>query len=273
MRQPREKHFIEDQGVLAFLVPPGCAVGLKYWEQRWRRVNLRGRLVVVPPNKWIRRETERHLPDRSSQILEAGCGNAGVVRYLAALGYDVWGVDNERSTVRRVNDAFPQSQVVFGDVRDTGFGQEVFDGYWSLGVIEHFPDGFSEVCVEAFRILRPGGVAFIQFPAMSLLRRLKVRGGRYVSKPTLDADDRSRFLQYALNRKEVARVFTEQGFQFVSSRGVDGCRGWLEDVPFLRGVMRKIYAGKVGWCVRALEFCLAPLMGHCALLIFRKPGT
>jgi hypothetical protein len=46
-------------------------------------------------------------------------------------------------------------------------------GYLSFGVVEHFREGPFVVLTEAFRVLRPGGVAIITTPAPGYARRLK----------------------------------------------------------------------------------------------------
>ena len=39
-------------------------------------------------------------------------------------------------------------------------------GYLSFGVIEHFIEGPHEALAEAFRVLRPGGIAIITTPGV-----------------------------------------------------------------------------------------------------------
>ena len=51
--------------------------------------------------------------------------------------------------------------------------QESVDAYWSLGVIEHFFNGYKEIAEEANRILKNKGFIFLTFPSMNILRKQK----------------------------------------------------------------------------------------------------
>jgi len=55
----------------------------------------------------------------------------------------------------------------FSDVRKLNFPDHYFDGYWSLGVIEHFYKGYDEIIHKIYRVLHPGGFLFLTVPEMS----------------------------------------------------------------------------------------------------------
>lgn len=42
------------------------------------------------------------------------------------------------------------------DVRKLQFADGFFDGYWSLGVIEYFWEGYNEIVNEVKRVIKPG---------------------------------------------------------------------------------------------------------------------
>jgi len=40
------------------------------------------------------------------------------------------------------------------------FPNNFFDGYWTLGVIEHFWEGYNQIIEEAKRVIKPGDIYF-----------------------------------------------------------------------------------------------------------------
>ncbi|MGR3318584.1 MAG: class I SAM-dependent methyltransferase, partial [Candidatus Anammoxibacter sp.] len=100
---------------------------------------------------------------------------------LHKAGFDAYGVDIAQDTVRTIRKRRPEIKIEIADVRKLPFSDEYFDGYWSLGVIGHFYDGYDKVFHEMRRIIRGGGYLFLSFPHMSFLRNCKVRRNKYLS--------------------------------------------------------------------------------------------
>lgn len=110
---------------------------------------------------------------RDGRIVEAGCGLARYVRYLADRGYAVEGVEANPDAVRAVRALAPDLEVIEGDIMALPYADGALAGMISLGVIEHFRDGMAPPLAEALRVLRPGGVLVISVPSLSLVRRIK----------------------------------------------------------------------------------------------------
>jgi SAM-dependent methyltransferase len=115
---------------------------------------------------WIMKHTPRY-----GKVLEAGCGLGRYVLYLSLLSIDIEGLDFHEPTVGKVHQwaverALP-SKFRVGDVTCLPYGTESLSGYLSFGVIEHFAEGPAAVLAEAYRVLRPGGVAVISTPSLS----------------------------------------------------------------------------------------------------------
>jgi SAM-dependent methyltransferase len=123
-----------------------------------------------------------HLPTRGS-VLEAGCGLGQVVLALRYWGYEAYGLDNAGDTIQYLRSKFPHTPFYHGDIRNLPFRDGVFDGYISLGVIEHSTDGQDQVLAEAHRVLRPHGTIFLSVPAFNAYRRLRARFGLYNDSP------------------------------------------------------------------------------------------
>lgn len=102
------------------------------------------------------------------------------VYWLAKSGYDSYGVDYARKTVDLIHRFMPKLKATCHDVRYINFNDNFFDGYWSLGVIEYFYEGYEEIVKEAKRVIKRDGFLFLSFLSMSILRRFKARLGLYV---------------------------------------------------------------------------------------------
>lgn len=185
----------------------------QFWDQHWQaegkppQRNQHEDVVVV---------TRAHLPP-GSRVLEGGCGRGDKVKALADAGFEAVGVDFAEQSVRHARHDFPGLDIRFGDVRALDFAAGTFDGYWSLGVIEHFWDGYGEILSEAARILRPAGALFLTAPWLSPYRRRRVRAGGY---PRMDfSSEPASFYQFALCRQEIGAALARYGFELLRWRG------------------------------------------------------
>ena len=59
----------------------------------------------------------------------------------------------KKMELKKIKLHWPQLDVSYGDVRALEFEDDSFDGYWSLGVIEHFPDGYEDIGQEMTRVI------------------------------------------------------------------------------------------------------------------------
>ena len=172
---------------------------------------------------WILKFTPRH-----GKVLEAGCGLGRWVLLLSRLGIDIEGLDFAKPTIDYLNKwkatrDFDATFVV-GDVTELPHENNSLSGYLSFGVIEHFQEGPQKALEEAFRVLRPGGVAIITTPSISwytpikhgkkkLKRIIKRLMGRNVP-PT-------EFFQYEYRPKKLASLVNESGLRVTQYIGCD----------------------------------------------------
>jgi len=244
-----------------------------FWESHWDKYDLEQMIKSALLNRMVLVPSRRYL-HKGARILEGGCGLGQNVWSLHKNGYDVYGVDYAASTVKKVNNAIPELKVSCGDVRSLRFDNNFFDGYWSLGVIEHFYEGYDTILNEAKRVLKPGGFLFLTFPCMSKFRAKKAAQGKYLlwDEPQ---ELPGNFYQFALSAENVESTFRSKGFKLVKRKYTSGLKGFKDEIGHhqLKKLLQQIYDSKsfpgmvLAW---VLDKILSKFAGHTRLLIFKN---
>src|SRR3989339_1143819 len=220
------------------LVSVDNEVNANYWDEHWNSGDFEAKLKHSR-NVFITDNTRKFLKP-GSRILEGGCGRGDKVFALQSCGFDAYGIDNAQDTVQKINRFVPELKVTLGDVRKLDFKDNFFDGYWSLGVIEHFYIGYSDITQEMWRVLRPDGYLFLTVPSMSPLRKLKAKFGLYPEfKHSQELENN--FYQFMLPPLQIIRSFEEVGFVLLSVCPLDGVKGMKDEILFFRPLFRWIY--------------------------------
>ena len=104
-------------------------------------------------------------PMAGTAILDLGSGVGWAARLALerGRGKTVVGLDFSRRALTLARRQTPDAGWVQGDGTTLPFRDRAFDRLFSFGSIEHFPDPRLG-CAEAFRVLRPGGMAVIVVP-------------------------------------------------------------------------------------------------------------
>jgi SAM-dependent methyltransferase len=240
-----------------------------FWDAQWAQILERDFVRSLPRRgSLVTRVTLKFLPIGSS-ILEGGCGTGFNSRHLREIGYQVTALDFANNTIAWLVKNLPEINPILGDVRALPFDDDFFDGYWSLGVIEHFYDGYDDVLKEISRVLRPGGYLFLTFPYLSPMRKLFIRCGFY---QRWLGDKKDNFYQYALNHHDVCQRFIESGFKLESVKPLLGLSG-VEDLwPTLEKLTEKLRSGGLIYKIigAILNKTIEPLASHMVLLVLRK---
>ena len=245
-----------------------------FWDEHWDTENFRKSIESGRDNRFILKTLKKYI-DKKGRILEGGCGRGQAVYCMQSHGYESVGVDFAKKTVEKTKEVLPQLDVRVGDVRNLQFPGKHFTGYWSLGVIEHFWDGYQDTIMEMRRVLTAGGYVFLTFPCMSPLRKLKAKLGLYRDVGELNGSQREGFYQFALDAQAVIKDFAEIGFKFLERRPIDGIKGFKDEVSLFKQVLQRLfdYKGKSFW-IRGLGYVLDKLLaafaGHMTFLVFRN---
>jgi SAM-dependent methyltransferase len=243
----------------------------EFWDLHWQAEDFAETIRSL--NRFVIRWTRRHLPP-GSRVLEGGCGRGQNVYSLQQAGYEAYGVDFAIRTVALVRQHAPELRLAAGDVRHLPFADGFFDGYWSLGVIEHFYEGYGPIMGEMARVLRRGGRLFLTFPHMSPLRKVKARLGMYPPLPPAGFEvSANGFYQFALDAQRVSDDFTKAGFQVMERTGCAGLKGFKDEAGPLKPPLQRLYDNP-GVVAGATKLLAEPLLrrwcGHSVLLILRK---
>lgn len=159
---------------------------------------------------------DKFMSGKKWKILEAGCGLGGWVHFLKERGHDVIGLEYEQSVVDRVKQYDPDFPIVKGDITDLQYPDNTFGAYVSLGVVEHFEEGPHRPLLEARRVLKPGGLAFVTVPYLSLFRRLFAHPLRsFYFKIRSLRGKKKYYWEYRYTRKELRKFLEQTGFEII----------------------------------------------------------
>jgi len=240
----------------------------EFWDRRWEA---EGKPPAVSPQDDVVTITAKYLQP-GSRILEGGCGRANKVKAMADAGFKPIGIDFAEDSVKRARLDYPGLDIRQGDVRSLDFPDCFFDGYWSIGVIEHFWTGYDSILAEAARVLKPKGFLFLTAPWLSPYRKYKTRIGGYTSLDFSDEPDS--FYQFALGREEVCAQLARHGFELLRWCGLASEISMKEDmtafkpqVDWLLGsrgsIVKRVFR-------RAIASAVNPYCGHSFLAIAKR---
>ncbi len=252
-----------ERGRLAYFSEPADEA---YWHGRWQARLTREHYSRAMEGQldYLEHVFERWLPP-DEPILEAGCGRGQIVLAMRQRGWLIEGVDYSEDTIHALHQLFPDLPVRLGDVTCLDVPDGYYGGYVSIGVVEHRRDGPEPFLCEAFRVLRPGGIAVITVPYMNPIRRCKARIGCYRTSA------RGRpFYQYAFPAEEICRYLTGAGFEVVAQQPYGGYKGVIDELPPVRLVLGPLK--KLPWVGPPLNRWLAHCrFGHMLAVVCRKP--
>ena len=242
----------------------------EYWDESWSEYTEESLAKIYKNDSYVSRITKKYLP-KGSVIVEGGCGRGNHVHALFQNGYKSIGLDFAPKTIELLKKTAPNLDIRLDDVRNTKLHQNSVDGYWSLGVIEHFYNGFDLIADDIARILRKDGYVFLTFPAMNSLRSLKAKMNIY---PEYRQEYEENFYQFALDPKVVIEEFKMRGFELISFKRSNGFKGLKDESPrWLKYLLQKIYDSN-NIISKALGFFLDKLIsnlcGHIAIMVFKK---
>ena len=166
----------------------------QHWDEYWQRsaqaskriysmiASLYRRVFIRPR---LHRVLLRHFAP-GSRLIHAGCGGGQVDQGLHER-LKIWALDISPDALQLYRQNNPAAKhLQHGDILALPYADGQFDGYYSLGVIEHFTaTAIAQILAEARRVLRPGGRLVLFWPharatsvlVLGLAHRLLARSG------------------------------------------------------------------------------------------------
>lgn len=169
----------------------------------------------------------KYVP-RFGKVLEGGCGTGRYIFYLRRLGIDIEGIDfSDRviENLEKVKNSIDPNAVFFkGDITRLPYQDNSLSGYISLGVLEHFIEGPQKPIQEAYRVLRPGGIAIITTPNVSYMvmyRKAILELKKIIKKAFFLKTGIEPFFQHEYTPGKLKRYMQQQGFHVSRAEGCD----------------------------------------------------
>jgi len=252
-------------------------VNESFWDNHWANKDILRLYKSLSKYNLLRRITKKYLKPQDGPILEGGCGIGQFVYSLSQVGYECIGIDTAEETVAKIKSLYPTLNVTVMDVRKLDFPDNYFAGYWSMGVIEHFLEGYDEVLNEMCRVVKLGGYMFVKVPVLSFLRRLKVFFGLYETIIYNNNDILSKidFYQFILPYKKIINDFTEKELELVKMHNNGGIIGLGDEIILFKPLLQYIsrFRSKnviIKSFIKFLDIILSPITGHTCLFVFKK---
>jgi dolichol-phosphate mannosyltransferase len=196
------------------------------WGPYWRRSEAMSKrtyavIASLYRRTFIRPRLHRvlkHAFDRGSQLIHAGCGGGQVDQGLHE-HMRVTALDISADAVRLYQRHNPAvSRIQHGDILALPYPDATFDGYYSLGVVEHFTDQqIGRILAEAHRVLRPSGKVVLFWPhakatsvfVLGVAHKLLARSGNTTELHPPE-------ISLLTSRAMAQRYFEQNGFRMTS---------------------------------------------------------
>lgn len=231
--------------------------------QSWKGQS-RNELIDLCEAQTIEPVLRKKLP-RTGTILEAGCGTGRWVYHFSNLGYRIIGLELDSTAINAAREYLPKDSIQAGNVLAMPFANETFDSVISLGVIEHFEDGMNEPLQELWRVLKPGGLAFVSIPTVTIVRMLFAHPLAVMLQIRRKLKRRKQFFaEYRYSKKQFISALSRNGFtvetihpdDFIGDKSI----GLYTDFFFLQDKNRPWHLNKVGLLIDKLIKSLNPFL-------------
>jgi ubiquinone/menaquinone biosynthesis C-methylase UbiE len=196
------------------------------WKDSWKGLTPESEIRMwdfYGLRQWVLKYVPRH-----GKVIEAGCGLGRYVFYLSRLGLDIEGIDFSEDIINSLNEWKKKydfsCKFLTGDVTNLPYKDNSLNGYISLGVIEHFIEGPKRPLQEAFRVLRPGGIAIISTPSVSInifAHRIKKKLKNLIKKVIRRPIGPEKFFQYWYRPKRLKKFVEAEGLRVTKYSGAD----------------------------------------------------
>ena len=133
-----------DPEIFDIIVEPESSITTKFvFQEKYISYNNISRFKPCSASKFVVTKNESDITLNSSTYTD------GQLFYF---------YDSAEDVVKKINALVPELDIRQGDVFNLQEEDQSLDGYWSLGVIEHYFDGYDGISNEMKRVLKKDGV-------------------------------------------------------------------------------------------------------------------
>lgn len=217
---------------------------------------------------------KRYL-EPQKHYLDVGCGTGTWILFLKEKGYKVDGCDITPQTIKRLQEYDPSLNLNVANILRLPYDTSSFDGLITIGVLEYLGKDIVRGLDEVKRVVKPGGLFFVEVPLRNTLRilfylpikhlkyYLGLQGGR---SPAFD--------NYYFKREELKNILTKNGFTVLEMAPHEmphpKCHhGLYNDWAFLRGKRPK-HLNWLGLVLKYVFNALSPWIAATGILLVAK---
>lgn len=148
---------------------------------------------------------------QSGKILDVGCGNGNLFKFLPEKKYELVGLDFSEIMIKEAeNNCFQKASFFVGDAEKLPFEDDLFDIIVCNASFHHYVNP-NTVLMEMNRVLKYGGKILIGDPYITSLLRPMIN---VLTKFSPEGD------YHFYGEKEMKRLFIENGFTPVSFKKI-----------------------------------------------------
>jgi dolichol-phosphate mannosyltransferase len=194
-----------------------------YWENTQGSTSFLYDLIAAFYRQtFIRRNIERVIRrefKEGSELIHAGCGSGQVDSNLSRI-MRVTALDISPPALRLYSRNNPRAAaVVHGSILALPFPDQSFDGFYNMGVVEHFThDEIHTILQEARRVLRPDGKIVIFWPHARATSVFVLHVWHWILHNILKSKTQLHPAEVSLikSRKEATAILQKAGFELSS---------------------------------------------------------
>lgn len=245
------------------------------WSESWSKLSIESEIQMwdyFGLRPWILKYTPRY-----GKVVEAGCGLGRYNFYLSHLGIDTIGLDFSADAIKYLDEWSKRNgyniPFIAGDVKCLPFADDELSGYLSFGVIEHFIEGPEVPLAEAYRVLRPGGIAIITTPNHTWskhLLRISSKSKKFLKKIIGHKVLNKGFFQYEYSPGQLKNFIKRAGFKVTEYTGTDFLYTFTE-----YGIRTNNFNSAMPWFFRISKFIdtsFLRILGSQSVTVSVKPA-
>lgn len=246
-----------------------------YWDDKYAQEHIAGKSEEEFAKQGFWPLLQKHL-EKDKLYLDAGCGIGGWILFLKDRGYEVEGIEIAARTVRALTEFDPTLKVKVAGITGIPYPDESLDGVLAIGVLEYVENKVDHALSEVHRVLKPGGIFFMEVPIANVLRSLVYIPLKRIEKFVRGMQGReATFSNYLFDRGNLVSDLEKAGFEIIEQAphelpDADSHYGLYIDWKFLRGA-EPYKLNALGRVVKTVLNAISPWIASTgAVIVVRK---